>query len=260
MGESQGSAKGVTCKAERIESVHFVKRGGPMASMGAPAFDPVALIKKYRGAVGSLIGKNQVLYAQGEVADHIFYIQKGQIQLAVLSPEGKEAIIAVLEAGDFSGEGCLVGEPLRMFSATTLTECTVARLEKAAALRAIREDQSFSEYLVSYVLKRTSRLTDSLVDQLFNSSEKRLARVLLMLGNYGKEGRTEAVLGKIDQEALGQMIGATRSRVNFFMNKFRKLGMIEYNGRIHVHSSLLRIVLHDQVVEGYGELEAPYDK
>jgi CRP/FNR family cyclic AMP-dependent transcriptional regulator len=227
-----------------------------MASMEAGTFDPIALIKKYGGAVGSIIGKNQILYAQGDVAGHIFYIQKGQIQLTILSAEGKEAIIAVLEEGDFSGEGCLVGEPLRMFSATALTECTVARLEKAAALRAIHQDPGFSEFLVSYVLKRTSRLTDSLVDQLFNSSEKRLARVLLLLANYGKEGRTETVIGKIDQEALGQMIGATRSRVNFFMNKFRKLGLIKYNGRIHVHSSLLRIVLHDQPLGEYGELEA----
>ncbi|HEY1982885.1 MAG TPA: Crp/Fnr family transcriptional regulator [Xanthobacteraceae bacterium] len=226
-----------------------------MATMGAPTFDPIALIKKYGGAVGSIIGKNQVIYAQGDVADHIFYIQKGQIQLTVLSAEGKEAIIAVLEAGDFSGEGCLVGEPLRMFSATSLTECIVARLEKAAALRAIHEDPGFSESLVSYVLKHTSRLTDNLVDQLFNSSEKRLARVLLLLANYGKEGRTETVLGKIDQEALGQMIGATRSRVNFFMNKFRKLGLIKYNGLIHVHSSLLRVVLHDQPLGEHGEGE-----
>jgi CRP-like cAMP-binding protein len=224
-----------------------------MASMGASTFDPIALIKKYGGVVGSIIGKNQVIYAQGDLAGHIFYIQKGQIHLTVLSGEGKEAIIAVLEAGDFSGEGCLVGEPLRMFSATTLTECIVARLDKAAAVRAIHEDPSFSEFFVSYVLKRTSRLTDSLVDQLFNSSEKRLARVLLLLANYGKEGRTETVIGKIDQEALAQMIGATRSRVNFFMNKFRKLGLIEYNGRIHVHSSLLRIVLHDQPLGGDDE-------
>jgi CRP/FNR family cyclic AMP-dependent transcriptional regulator len=228
-----------------------------MASLGAPTFDPIALIKKYGGAVGSIVGKNQAIYAQGDIADHIFYIEKGQIQLTVLSAEGKEAIITVHETGDFCGEGCLVGESLRMLSATTLTECVVARLDKAAVLRAIHENPSFSEYLVSYVLKRTSRLTDNLVDQLFNSSEKRLARVLLLLANYGKEGRTETVLGKIDQEALGQMIGATRSRVNFFMNKFRKLGLIEYNGRIHVHSSLLRIVLHDQPMGGYGELGAP---
>jgi CRP/FNR family cyclic AMP-dependent transcriptional regulator len=224
-----------------------------MASMEAATFDPIALIKKYGGAVGSIIGKNQVLYAQGDVAGHIFYIQKGQIQLTVLSSEGKEAIIAVLEEGDFSGEGCLVGEPLRMLSATTLTECIAARLEKAAALRAIHEDPSFSEFLVSYVLKRTSRLTDSLVDQLFNSSEKRLARVLLLLANYGKEGRSETVINEIDQETLAQMIGSTRSRVNFFMNKFRKLGLIEYNGKIHVHSSLLSVVLHDQMLGLYEQ-------
>jgi CRP-like cAMP-binding protein len=257
-GANRDGVKGIAGNAEGRQSEHsIIKQRGPMASIGAPMFDPIALIKKYGGAVGSIIGKNQLIYAQGDVADHIFYIQKGQIQLTVLSAEGKEAIIAVLEPGDFSGEGCLVGEPLRMLSATTLTECIVARLDKAAVLRAIHEDPSFSEYLVSYVLKRTSRLTDSLVDQLFNSSEKRLARVLLLLANYGKEGRTETVLGKIDQEALGQMIGTTRSRVNFFMNKFRKLGLIEYNGEIHVHSSLLRVVLHDQALGGYGELAAP---
>jgi CRP-like cAMP-binding protein len=160
--------------------------------------------------------------------------------------QGKEAVIAVLEQGDFCGEGCLVGEPLRMATATTMTECVISRLEKAVVLRAIHEDPGFSGFLIKYVLKRTARLTDSLVDQLFNSSEKRLARVLLLLANYGKEGRTETVITKIDQETLAQMIGATRTRVNFFMNKFRRLGLIDYNGEIHIHSSLLRVVLHDQ--------------
>jgi CRP-like cAMP-binding protein len=209
-------------------------------------FDPIADLSKYGGLVASDFGAKQAVFSQGDNADCVFYIQKGQIQLTVISMQGKEAVIAVLGAGDFCGEGCLVGEPLRMATATTMTQCVVVRLEKAIVIRAIHEDREFSEFLVTYVLKRTARLTDNLVDQLFNSSEKRLARVLLLLANYGKEGRTETVINKVDQETLAQMIGATRSRVNFFMNKFRKLGLIEYNGHINVHSSLLRVVLHDQ--------------
>jgi CRP/FNR family transcriptional regulator, cyclic AMP receptor protein len=209
-------------------------------------FDPSTCISRYGGVTVSEVGEKHAIFSQGDAADCIFYIKKGQIQLTVVSMQGKEAVIAVLGAGDFCGEGCLVGEPLRMATATAMTECVVARLEKATVLRAIHEDPTFSEFLVTYVLKRTARLTDNLVDQLFNSSEKRLARVLLLLANYGKEGRVETVINKIDQETLAQMIGATRSRVNFFMNKFRKLGLIEYNGRISVHSSLLRVVLHDQ--------------
>ena len=194
---------------------------------------------------------------QGDAADSIYYIKKGQIQLTVISMQGKEAVIAVLGAGDFCGEGCLVGEPLRMATATTMTQCVIVRLEKAIVIRAIHEDREFSEFLVTYVLKRTARLTDNLVDQLFNSSEKRLARILLLLANYGKEGRTETVINDVDQETLAQMIGATRSRVNFFMNKFRKLGLIEYNGRINVHSSLLRVVLHDQPLGLPAGLDEP---
>ena len=194
---------------------------------------------------------------QGDAADSIYYIKKGQIQLTVVSMEGKEAVIAVLGTSDFCGEGCLVGEPLRMVTATTMTQCTVVRMEKATVIRAVHDDPEFSEFLVSYLLKRTARLTDNLVDQLFNSSEKRLARILLLLANYGKEGRTETVINNVDQETLAQMIGATRSRVNFFMNKFRKLGLIEYNGRINVHSSLLRVVLHDQPLGMPAGLEEP---
>ena len=224
--------------------------------MTAP-FDPSAYFSKYGSVVASGVGEKRAIFSQGDVADCIFYIQKGQIQLTVVSAEGKEAVIALLDAGDFCGEGCLVGEPLRMATATTVTECVVVRLEKAAVIRAIHEDAVFSEFLVTYVLKRTARLTETLVDQLFNSSEKRLARVLLLLANYGKEGRSETVINDIDQETLAHMIGATRSRVNFFMNKFRKLGLIEYNGQINVHSSLLRVVLHDRVPGAYGGLEKP---
>jgi CRP/FNR family transcriptional regulator, cyclic AMP receptor protein len=204
-------------------------------------------------AVSDLNDK-QVLFSQGDTADSIFYVREGRLQLTVVSMEGKEAVIALLNAGDFCGEGCLVGEPVRMSTATAIAKCVVARMEKAAVIRAIHEDAAFSEFLVNYVLKRTARLTDTLVDQLFNSSEKRLARVLLLLANYGKEGRTDTVINKIDQETLAQMIGSTRSRVNFFMNKFRKLGLIEYNGKIHVHSSLLSVVLHDQPLGFRGDL------
>jgi CRP-like cAMP-binding protein len=211
-----------------------------------PPDDPMADIARYGSVVASKVSNNHIIFSQGDVADSVFYIQKGEIQLAVVSMQGKEAVIALLGKGDFCGEGCLVGEPLRMATATTKTESVVARLEKVSVLRAIHEDTTFSEFLVTYVLKRTARLTDTLIDQLFNSSEKRLARVLLLLANYGKDGRTETVISKIDQETLAQMIGATRTRVNFFMNKFRRLGLIEYNGQIHVHSSLLQVVLHDQ--------------
>jgi CRP/FNR family cyclic AMP-dependent transcriptional regulator len=228
-----------------------------MASMGVPAFDPSTYFSRHGGVVLSNLGEKEVVFSQGDVADCIYYIQRGQIQLTVVSMEGKEAVIAVLDAGDFCGEGCLVGEPLRMSTATTMTKCVTARMEKAAVIRAIHEDAAFSEFLVTYVLKRAARLTDTLIDQLFNSSEKRLARVLLLLANYGKEGRSETVINKIDQATLAQMIGSTRSRVNFFMNKFRKLGLIEYNGRINVHSSLLRVVLHDQSPGAYGQLEEP---
>jgi CRP/FNR family transcriptional regulator, cyclic AMP receptor protein len=223
----------------------------------AVPFDPCAYFTNHGNISVLEIDESHGVFFQGNVADCIFYIQKGQVQLTVVSMEGKEAVIGLLDVGDFCGEGCLVGEPLRMSTATAMTRCVIARLEKAAVIRAIHEDAEFSEFLVRYVLKQTARLTDTLVDQLFNSSEKRLARILLLLANYGKEGRTETVISKIDQETLAQMIGSTRSRVNFFMNKFRKLGLIDYNGKIHVHSSLLSVVLHDQTLGVYEGMEDP---
>lgn len=228
--------------------------GGP--SEVEPPFDANTFVAKYGGAIGSRYEAKHIIYSQGDAADCIFYIQKGQARLTVVSKEGKEAVIAVLKAGDFCGEGCLVGEPLRISTVTTATECVIARLEKTAVIRAIHDDLAFSEFFVMYVLNRTVRLTDDLIDHMFNSSEKRLARVLLLLANYGKEGRLEPVLNKVDQQTLAQMVGTTRSRVNFFMNKFRKLGYIDYNGRISVHSSLLNVVLHDQPL---GALEPPAD-
>jgi CRP/FNR family cyclic AMP-dependent transcriptional regulator len=219
-------------------------------------FDPAVFVAKYGGVVGSRREPKDILYSQGDPADCVFYLQKGRAQIRVISKEGKEAVIAVLEAGDFCGEGCLVGEPLRMSAAVTITECLVSRLEKAALIRAIHDDLAFSEFFLMYVLTRTVRLTDDLIDHMFNSSEKRLARVLLLLANYGKEGRVETVISKIDHQTLAQMVGTTRSRVNFFMNKFRKLGYIDYNDRITVHSSLLNVVLLDPLGDP-GGLEQP---
>ena len=187
----------------------------------------------------------KAIFRQGEPADSIFYIEKGKVKLGVVSDRGKEAVVAILGPGDFLGEGCLAGQALRMSSATPLSDCKVVRIDKDATIRALRADPSFSEAFLAYLLIRNIRIQEDLVDQLFNSSEKRLARVLLLLANYGKERKADLVIAKISQETLAEMIGTTRSRVSHFMNKFRKLGFIEYNGGVQVHSSLLNIVLHD---------------
>jgi CRP/FNR family cyclic AMP-dependent transcriptional regulator len=187
----------------------------------------------------------RAIFRQGEPADAIYFIEKGKVKLAVLSDRGKEAVVAILGPGDFLGEGCLAGQMLRMSSATPLTECRVVRIEKESTIRALRADPVFSEKFLSYLLIRNIRIQEDLVDQLFNSSEKRLARVLLLLANYGKDSKPDLVIAKISQATLAEMVGTTRSRVSFFMNKFRKLGFIEYNGGVQVHSSLLNIVLHD---------------
>jgi CRP-like cAMP-binding protein len=211
-----------------------------------PTFDIHAFAAAYGGVTDVKIKPKQTIYAQGDPADCIFYIQEGRVQLAVVSEQGREAVIAILEAGSFCGETCLVGQPLHMATATAMTSGMTARLDKTAVMRAIHDDLAFAEFFVMYVLDETVRLRDNLIDHLFNSSEKRLARVLLLLADYGKEGRMEPVINKVDQQTLAQMVGTTRSRVNFFMNKFRKLGFIEYNGHISVHSSLLSVLLHDQ--------------
>ncbi len=212
-------------------------------------FDPrVFLAKVGTGRTISEYQKNQVVFTQGDPANGIFYVQKGKVKLTVVSDNGKEAVIAMLSIGDFLGEGCLAGRPLYLGTATAFSECTILRLEKSSMMRLLHEEAAFSELFVSYLLSRNIRIEEDLVDQLFNSSEKRLARVLLLLANFGKEGKPEPVIAKISQETLAEMIGTTRSRVSFFMNKFRKLGFIEYNGGLHglhVHSSLLNIVLHD---------------
>jgi CRP-like cAMP-binding protein len=189
--------------------------------------------------------KGKPLFAQGDPANAVFYIRKGKVKLTVVSEHGKEAVIAMLKTGDFFGEGCLAAQQLRMATATAMENCSVMRLEKATVIEALHQEPAFSELLLSYMLSRTIRIEEDLVDQLFNSSEKRLARALLLLANFGKEGKPEKVIAKISQETLAEMIGTTRSRVSFFMNKFRKLGFIEYNGTLEVHSSLLSVVLHD---------------
>ncbi len=180
------------------------------------------------------------------MADSVLYIQGGKVKITVISEQGKEAVVAILGPDEFCGEGCLTGQPLRVATAVAMTECGIMRLEKEAMIRVLHDEPAFSEMFISHLLARTIRIEEDLVDQLFNSSEKRLARALLLLANFGKEGRPEPILAKVSQETLAEMIGTTRSRVSQFMNKFRKLGFIDYNGTIEVHSSLLSVVLHDQ--------------
>jgi CRP/FNR family transcriptional regulator, cyclic AMP receptor protein len=190
--------------------------------------------------------KNQRVFAQGDPADAVFYIQEGKVKVTVVSEQGKEAVVAILEPGQFFGEGCLNGHALRIATARAIDDgCVITRIEKATMIATIHNEPEFSELFMSYLLTRNSRIEEDLMDQLFNSSEKRLARLLLLMANFGKEGRPEPVIAKISQETLAEMVGTTRSRVSFFMNKFRKLGFIEYNGRLEVHNSLLNVVLHD---------------
>jgi CRP/FNR family cyclic AMP-dependent transcriptional regulator len=213
------------------------------------AFDTKAFLAKVgQGRTIAEYRKKQVIYSQSDTADSIFYIKTGKVKLTVVSESGKEAVIAILGATEFLGEGCLAGRPLRLATATAMSDCSVLRLEKSAIVRVLHEEPAFTELFLAYLLARNIRIEEDLVDQLFNSSEKRLARVLLLLANFGKEGKPEPVVARISQETLAEMIGTTRSRVSFFMNKFRKLGFIDYSGGLdglHVHSSLLNIVLHD---------------
>jgi len=189
--------------------------------------------------------RNQIVFSQGSRASDVFYIQRGGVKLTVVSGVGKEAVVAMLGAGDFFGEGCLAGQPLRMGSAVTIVPTILYRIPKAEMMRMVHEQQEFSDYFISHVLARSIRVEEDLIDQLFNSSEKRLARTLLLLARYGRDTSPAGLLPRISQETLAEMIGSTRSRVNFFMNKFRKLGLIEYNGTLTVHPSLLSVVLHD---------------
>jgi CRP-like cAMP-binding protein len=216
------------------------------AAMKRVPFDPAAFLAKAgEGKTISGYRKGQVVFAQADAADAIFYVQKGKVKITVVSNNGKEAVVALLGIADFFGEGCLAGQQVRMSTATAMSECAIVRLEKAHAIWVLHEEPAFSELFLKYLLSRNIRIEEDLVDQLFNSSERRLARVLLLLANFGKEGKPETVIPKISQETLAEIVGTTRSRVSFFMNKFRKLGFIEYNGKLEVHSSLLNVVLHD---------------
>ena len=197
------------------------------------------------GAVSAKVEKDHNLITQGDPCDAVFYIEDGHAKVTVLAEQGKEAVIAILGPGDFCGEGCVGGQTVRMASVVAITECVVARLPKAAVFRLLHDNQDFSELFTAYLLSRNIRVEADLVDQLFNSSEKRLARLLLLLANFGKEGEPEPIIAPISQATLAEMIGTSRSRVSFFMNKFRKLGLIDYNGHVRVHRSLLNMVLHD---------------
>ena len=211
------------------------------------AFDPKTFLAKVgKGKTILNCRKNQIVFSQGQIADAVFYIQQGKVKLTVVSEQGKEAVVAILGPGHFFGEGCLNGHLRRISTTRAVDECVITRLEKATMIATIHDEPEFSELFMAYLLTRNSRIEEDLIDQLFNSSEKRLARLLLLLANFGKEGRPEPILGKFSQETLAEMVGTTRSRVSFFMNKFRKLGFIEYNGKLEVHNSLLNVVLHDQ--------------
>jgi len=210
-------------------------------------FDPKRFLAKVGDGKTILkFDRNRVVFSQGDAADAVFYIQKGRIKVLVVSEQGKEAVVGILEAGQFFGEGCLNGHPLRISTTVAMEDCLITSITKAAMLATLQREPKFSELFMAYLLSRNSRIEEDLIDQLFNSSEKRLARLLLLLANFGKDGTPQPIAASVSQETLAEMIGTTRSRVSFFMNKFRKLGFISYNGKIEVHSSLLNAVLYDK--------------
>jgi CRP/FNR family transcriptional regulator, cyclic AMP receptor protein len=211
-----------------------------------PTFNPQTFLSQVGNGKTTLKSpKKQILFSQGDTTDAVFYVQAGKVKLSVVSPHGKEAVIAILERGSFFGEGCLAGQLMHLATATTVDDARIVRIDKQSMLRLLQDDRSFSALFLAHMLARNVRIQEDLVDQLFNSSEKRLARVLLLMAHFGKEGKPEQVIPKISQETLAEMIGTTRSRVSFFMNRFKKMGLIHYNSGLHVHSSLLNIVLHD---------------
>jgi CRP/FNR family cyclic AMP-dependent transcriptional regulator len=217
------------------------------AKAAKASFDPkIFLADVGEGKTITKFRKGKVVFSQGEPADAVFYIQKGRVKLTVISEQGKEAVIAILGPGHFFGEGCLNGHALRIATTTAMDECVITRIAKASMIATMHKESGFSELFMAYLLERNGRIEEDLIDQLFNSSEKRLARLLLLLANFGKEGRPEPIVGRISQETLAEMIGTTRARVSFFMNKFRKMGFIEYNGNLKVHNSLLNMVLYEK--------------
>jgi CRP/FNR family transcriptional regulator, cyclic AMP receptor protein len=218
-----------------------------VAAKKSPALNGKPLPEKTgKGRSTAKYRKNQVVFSQGDPADAVFYIQKGKLKVTVVSDRGKEAVAAILGPDEFFGEACMAGQLLRLVTVSAMTEAVVERFEKPTMIRLVQEDPAFSEMFVTHILNRTIRVEADLVDQLFNSSERRLARLLLLLANYGNAGKPEPIIAKVSQETLAEMIGTTRSRVSFFMNRFRKLGFISYNGHIEVHKSLLNLVLHEQ--------------
>ena len=242
--DSMRSARSTTGEISKPLRLRALK---PQPKNGDTVFDPKAFLA--RAGLGKQIlslDKNETAYAQGDAADAIFYVQKGQLRVTVTSANGKEATIALVGVGEFLGEDCMVlAHPLRLATATAMTECALLRISKAEMVRVLHQEHALSDVFVSFLLTRNARVQADLVDQLFNSSEKRLARILLLLAQFGKESKPETVVPKISQEVLAEMIGTTRSRVSFFMNRFRKLGFIEYNGEIRVHNSLLNIFLQE---------------
>jgi CRP/FNR family cyclic AMP-dependent transcriptional regulator len=223
------------------------KRTAKRRSAGRTLFEPaVFLATAALGRDISTYSKKEVIFSQGDDADAVFYIKKGKVKVAIVSKQGKEAVIALLGPDEFVGEGCLIGQPKRLTTASAMTECQTMRVAKAEIQRVLQDEPTFSQMFVSHILARNARVEEDLADQLFNSTEKRLARLLLLLANFGKEGRTEPILAKISQETLAEMIGTTRSRVSHFMNKFRELGFIDYNGHLEIHNSLVGVLLADQ--------------
>lgn len=223
-----------------------VARKPAIPDLAQKPFDPRIFLKS--DGVGRSIAKyrkNQQVFSQGDPSDAIFYVIKGKIKIVVLSEQGKEAVIAILGPDEFFGEGCLAGQARRLSTASAMTDCEILRLGKDAAMDVMRDQPKFSEIFVAHVLARTMRVEADLIDQLFNSSEKRLARALLLLANFGNDGKPQQIIAKVSQETLAEMVGTTRSRVSHFMNKFRKMGFIDYNGHLAIHSSLLNVVLHD---------------
>ena len=211
------------------------------------AFDPKDFLAKVgEGKTMLEFRKDQIVFAQGDAADTVFYIKKGRVKVVVISEQGKEAVVGILEPGQFFGEGCMNGHAMRIATTTAMEDCLVTAITKTAMLAALHDQPKFSEMFMAYLLTRNNRIEEDLIDQLFNSSERRLARLLLLLANFGKEGSPQPIIPNISQETLAEMIGTTRSRVSFFMNKFRKLGFISYNGKIEVNSSLLNAVLYDK--------------
>ena len=217
-----------------------------MTPKAKQSFDPKAFLSKVgKGKTHADYRKNHKVFTQGDPAEAVLYIQKGKVKITVVSKQGKEAVVAVLGVGDFFGEGCMAGQSLRMATATAMSDCSIVRLEKPHAIRMLHDERAFSELFLRYMLSRNIRIEEDLVDQLFNSSEKRLARVLLLLAKFGKEGKPELVIPKVSEETLAELVGVTPLKVGTLMNKFRKLGFIGDNGGLEVHSSLLNIVLHD---------------